>query len=81
MDKKQIEALLREIIAKQLPEVSPSAIQADSELAALGVDSLAFSWILADMEDRFEVEMQGGDILKLKTLSDAVEYVAQNMPR
>lgn len=79
MDKKQIETMLREIIARRLPDVSPEAIKADSDLARLGVDSLAFSWILADIEDSFELEMQGADILRLKTLSDAIDYVEQHV--
>ena len=48
------------------------------ELAALGVDSLAFRWILADMEEAFGFKMRGADIMKLKTLTSAVEFVEQH---
>ena len=53
-------------------------ITPSGELAALGIDSLAFSWILADMEDAFGYEMRGADIMKLKTLASAVEFVEQH---
>ena len=76
MEKTQIERILREIIAKRVRGVVAETIDPSQELAALGVDSLAYSWILADMEDAFDVVMRSSDIMKIKTLSMAVEYVA-----
>ena len=78
MDKTMIETTLREIISKRVAGVAPEAIAPAGELAALGIDSLAFSWILADMEDAFGYEMRGADIMKLKTLASAVEFVEQH---
>ncbi len=78
MERKQIEATLREIISKRVAGVAPESINAEGELAILGIDSLAFSWILADMEDAFGFEMRGADIMKLKTLNTAVDFVAQH---
>ena len=75
MDKTMIETTLREIISKRVAGVVPEAITPAEELAGLGVDSLAFSWILADMEEAFGYEMRGADIMKLKTLATAVEFV------
>ena len=79
MDQQQIEAKLRQIIGKQVAGVKPEAITATGELAALGIDSLAFSWILADMEEAFEFEMRGADVMKLKTLATAIEFVGQHV--
>lgn len=76
MEKAQIERILREIIAKRVHGVVAETIDPSQELAALGVDSLAYSWILADMEDAFDFVMRSSDIMKIKTLSMAVEYVA-----
>ena len=59
--------------------VNPDTIISTQELATLGVDSLAFSWILADMEDTFDFVMRGSDIMKLKTLATAVDYVEQHV--
>lgn len=79
MDKQQIESLTRNIVAKRLPHVSPDKITPDAEFAALGVDSLALSWMLADIEDTFDIEMQIGDAMKLKTLAAVVDYVAKRL--
>lgn len=78
MDKVQIERTLREIIVKRVPGVVAEKIDPEQELSVLGADSLAFSWILADMEDAFDFVMRGADIMKLKTLASAVEYVAEH---
>lgn len=79
MERKQIEATLREIISKRVAGVTPESINPTGELATMGIDSLAFSWILADMEEAFGFEMRGADIMKLKTLVASVEYVEKNI--
>ena len=79
MDKMLLAAQLREIIARRIDGADPSRISDDTELAALGADSLAFSWILADVEDAFDFVMRGGDLMKLKTFAAFVEYVAQRI--
>ena len=81
MNRQQIEAKLREIIVKRVAGVKPEAITLTGELVALGIDSLAFSWILADMEETFEFEMRGADVMKLKTLATAVEFVEQHVKK
>lgn len=78
MDKSMIETKLRQIISMRVAGVAPESITPAGELAALGIDSLAFSWILADMEDAFGFEMRGADIMKLKTLASAVDFVEQH---
>lgn len=79
MERQKIENELRKIIAKRISGVNPDTIISTQELATLGVDSLAFSWILADMEDTFDFVMRGSDIMKLKTLATAVDYVEQHV--
>ena len=78
MDRTQIENKLREIVCKRVNGVKPEMVGSTVELATLGIDSLAFSWILADMEDAFDFVMRSSDILKLKTLTMAVEFVAEH---
>ena len=51
----------------------------DTELTALGADSLALSWIMADVEDAFDFVMRGGELMKLKTFAAFVDYVAQRV--
>ena len=79
MERQKIESELRKIIAKRISGVNPDTIIPTQELATLGVDSLAFSWILADMEDAFDFVLRGSDIMKLKTLATAVDYVEQHV--
>ena len=79
MDKTLLAAQLREIIARRMEGADPSRIGDDTELTALGADSLAFSWILADVEDAFEFVMRGGDLMKLRTFAAFVDYVAQRI--
>ena len=79
MEKKQIEKVVREIISKRIPEVKPEAIDATIELDKLGMDSLAASWILADLEETFNFVMPGKENCILKTLTTAVDYVEKNM--
>ena len=81
MNRQQIENRLREIIAKRVQNISAESIDMDTELTALGLDSLGFSWLLADIEDAFEFVMQGSDILKLKTLSAAIDYVEYHVSK
>lgn len=81
MDKKQIEETLREIIGKHLEDIQPEKIDMNNELADLGVDSLALSWILADMEESFDFIIPGSDILKLKTLAATVDYVEKHISK
>ena len=78
MDRTQIENKLREIVCKRVNGVKPEMVGSTVELATLGIDSLAFSWILADMEDAFNFEMRGADVMKLKTLAVAVDFVEQH---
>ena len=79
MDKKQIEKILREIIGKHLEVIQPEKIGLNYELSEMGVDSLVFSLILADMEDSFDFIIPGSDILKLKTLAAAIDYVEEHI--
>ncbi len=79
MDRQQIETKLREIIALRIPSLKADDIKADADLAALGADSLAVSWIMADVEDTFEIVIRSEDIMKLQTLATAVDYVAKRV--
>ena len=79
MDKMLLAEQLREIIARRIEGAEASRIGDDTELAALGADSLALSWILADVEDSFEFVMRGGDLMRLKNFAAFVDYVAQRI--
>ena len=79
MDVNEIEKVIRGILAERVPGLKAEDIAPQAELSSLGLDSLAFSWVLADLEEAFDIVMQGSDILHLKTLAAAVEYVAKRL--
>lgn len=79
MDKQQIETKMREIIARRIPSLTAADIKADADLGALGADSLAVSWITADVEDTFDIIIRSEDIMKLNTLAAGVDYVAKRL--
>ena len=55
MDEKEIEKVLRGILGERIPGLKAEDIAPQAELSALGLDSLAFSWVLADMEEAFDI--------------------------
>lgn len=81
MNRKEIEQLLREFIANRVPNISPESIDMEKELRLLGLDSLGFSWLLADIEDNFDFIVQGADLLKFKTLGNVIDYVENHMSK
>lgn len=79
MEKQQLETKVKEIVAKCLPQVSPDKITPEAEFIALGLDSLALSRLLVEIEDAFEVELRISDVLKLSTLAEAVAYLEKRL--
>lgn len=79
MKREVIEEKIRDIIATRSNNQKIREMRSDEPLGTLGIDSLAFSWILADMEDAFDFVMIGSDIMKLRTLEIAVDYVEKKM--
>lgn len=75
MNREEIDQKIREIIADRTNDRKVLELGGDDPLASLGIDSLAFSWILADMEDAFDFVIMGSDIMKLKTINLAVGYI------
>ena len=75
MNRIEIEKTLREILIQRIPDLKPELITPDAELTILGMDSLAFSWILADMEESFGFVVRVADAMTLTTLSRAIDYV------
>ena len=79
MDRKQIEEILTKIFVKRVPGLKPEMLVPEAEMANLGMDSLAFSWILADMEEAFGFVTQGADVMKLKTYADSLDFVQKQL--
>jgi acyl carrier protein len=81
MKREEIEKKIRDIIAERSKSQKIYELGSDDPIGDLGIDSLAFSWILADMEDVFGFVMIGSEILKLKTLNNSVDYIEKKLKK
>ena len=79
MDKLTIEKNFREIILKRVKGLDPSTLKEDTDFSVLGVDSLAFSWIMADAEETFNLPIRIEEAMKLRTLALIVAYVDKKL--
>ena len=79
MDKLTIEKNFREIILKRVKGIDPSMLKEDTDFSVLGVDSLAFSWIMADAEETFNLPIRIEEAMKLRTLALIVAYVDKKL--
>lgn len=59
-------------------EVSEEDITENSRfIEDLGFNSYMFMSLLGEVEDTFDIEVDEQDILKLKTVADAISYIQQ----
>ncbi len=65
------------IIAKAA-NCSPDDIKPESELAALGLDSLDVITIIFDLEEAFDVEIPNEVIATMVTVNDILEKLSDN---
>jgi len=76
MEKTQIEEKVVNIISNKLglpkEEVTPAA----SFTMDLGADSLDTVELIMDFEKEFELKISDEDAMNIKTVGDAVEYIA-----
>ena len=79
MTKEQVEIRTKEIIVEKLgvlkEKVIPQAIFTDD----LGADSLDEVELCIAFEDEFDIEIPDEDFEKIKTVNDAVDYVASKI--
>ena len=66
---------IKAILAKHL-KIDPNTITENTNLQEdLGADSLDLVEIIMEIETKFGLEIPDEDILKLKTIGDAIEYI------
>jgi acyl carrier protein len=76
MLKEEIEVKIKSIITKKLA-VSEDEIKPESSfLEDLGADSLDIVDLLMVMEDEFQIEIPEEDSESIKTVGDAINYIA-----
>jgi acyl carrier protein len=66
---------IRKIVAEQL-KLSPEAVSLTSTWQQLGADSLDFVELIMAWEEEFDVEITDENAVAMKTVGDAVSYLA-----
>jgi acyl carrier protein len=70
-----IEARVKEIIARQL-DVSPEQIRPEASFTEdLKADSLAVVELVLALEEEFKIEIPDEDTEQIKTVGDAINYI------
>lgn len=79
MEQEEIFAKVKEVIAEQL-SVEDDDVTADASFFDdLGADSLDIVELVMALEDSFGISIPDEDAESIKTVGDAVEYIASNM--
>lgn len=67
---------LRELLKQQKQvRVDPGSIGLESRIDSLGFDSLSILDFIYDVEDRFQVQTQMGDLVQMERVGDLVKYI------
>lgn len=68
---------LKEIICEYV-EVDADSIKPESRfIEELGFNSYDFMSMIGEIEDRFEIEVEEREVIKVKTVGDAVAYIQE----
>lgn len=66
---------LKNVLVEEL-QLDPEEITLDAELANdLGINSIELADLVMLCEDKFNIEIEDGDLHKLVTVGDVVEYL------
>lgn len=66
---------LKELICEYV-DVNPSDIKEESRfIEDLGFNSYDFMSMVGEIEEKFDVEVEERDVVNVKTVKDAVEYI------
>lgn len=66
---------LKEIICEYV-DVNPDAITEDSRfIEDLGFNSYDFMSMVGEIEDKYEIEVEEREVINVKTVKDAMEYI------
>lgn len=79
MDKAQVQAGVKKVIAKVL-KLNESEITDDANfIFDLGADSTQSIELVAAFEEEFGIEMDEAKALEVQTVSDAVQFILQHL--
>lgn len=67
---------MREIIC-QYVDVEPEQVTEDARfMEDLGFNSFDFMSLIGEVEDRFDVQVEEREVVKIRTVKDAMDYIA-----
>ena len=72
-----IQAKVKKIIAEQLSVAEEDVVPEASFVDDLGADSLDLVELIMAMEETFDVSIPDEDAEKIKTVKDAMDYIAK----
>ena len=77
MSDKSIEQMVKEIIVEQLSVSEEQVVPEASFVDDLGADSLDTVELVMEFEEKFDLEIPDEDAEKIKTVGDAINYIAE----
>lgn len=70
--------ILADLVARRTGG-DPSRVQPASRLADLGVDSIQAMELVVELEQTFDLSIDGQDLVDLETLGDVASYVERRL--
>ncbi len=81
MEQKEIEARVKKVVASVLG-VEEDDIKPESRFVEdLGAESVQSLELVAAFEDEFDIEMEEDAALQIKTVGDAVSFIARHLEK
>jgi len=77
IDRATIESQVREIICEQLDVKLEDVGDAKSFNDDLGADSLAIVELVLALEEKFDLKIPDDEVDTIKTVGDAIQYIAE----
>lgn len=66
-----VEATVLQVV-KSFPKVQPELVTKTSMLKDLNIDSLSTMDLILDLEDKFDLTLPAGEVLKIQSVMDAI---------
>lgn len=74
-----VEEQVRKIIMEQLNVTEEECVFEASFIDDLGADSLDLVELVMAMEDHFNIEISDEELMKIRTIQDAVDYIKKRL--
>lgn len=72
-------AVVREELKRIAPDVSADDVTLDTDIAALGIESVTMLELIAALEDRFGIELPDDELTTLNTLGDVIRLLQRHL--